>query len=138
MPIREIFAAKGEGYFRDLEHEQLQRALAEGHAVISTGGGIVVREENRRLLRESGRFAVYLHGDVRTLHERITGDANSHISRPNLTNLGGGLEEIEYLLSIRDPLYREVAQLVVETGGRRPEEIAQEILRGCRERGLGG
>lgn len=131
MPIREIFASKGEPLFRDLETKALRKAVAVSGAVISTGGGIVIRPENRRLLQEAGRYVVYLHAKAKTLHARIEGDLNSQHSRPNLTALGGGLAEVEHLLEVRDPLYREVARLVIEVEGRTPSEIAEEILRGC-------
>jgi shikimate kinase len=133
--IRDIFAEQGEEHFRQLESAALYSALATPAAVISTGGGIVMRQTNRDALRASGTPVVYLHAEAKVLVERIEADAHSNANRPNLTGLGGGIAEVEHLLAIRDPLYREVATHVLEVAGRSPEQIAEEVLRGCE--GLG-
>lgn len=124
--IREIFADDGESRFRDLEEAVLAEALAGGECVLATGGGIVMREANRRMLRQSGRAVVYLRAEAAVLYGRIAADQATAANRPNLTSLGGGLEEVAAMLRLREPLYREVAGLVVEAA-RPAEEIVSEI-----------
>lgn len=135
LPIHEIFARQGESRFRDLESIALEQALSMPRSVVSTGGGIIVREQNRVALRQFGRQVVYLYASAATLHARIAGDANSAANRPHLTALGGGLEEVQHLLEIRDPLYREVASVIVDVTILPPSEIAQAILRTCEATG---
>ena len=135
VPIHEIFSRRGESHFRDLESAVLQQALSMPSSVISTGGGIIVREQNRVALRQAGRRVVYLYASAETLHARITGDVNSATNRPHLTALGGGLEEVQHLLAIRDPLYREVAGLVIDVTLLAPAEVAEAILRTCEATG---
>ena len=126
--IRDIFKQDGELRFRDLETQALRHALTLDKHVIATGGGIIVRDENRRFIRQSGQSVVYLRCDAEQLQARIHGDVNTIANRPSLTELGGGIEEIRQLLALRDPLYREVATIVVEAGGRETEDVADDIV----------
>jgi len=89
---------------------ELVRIDAGTRSVIGGGGG-VLREDNRRLLRASGRV-VYLTADVETLWRRLQGDSATAERRPALTV--GGREEIEEVLRVREPLYRSCADLIVE------------------------
>ena len=138
LTIGELFARHGEAHFRDLEAIALGQALSVPNSIISTGGGIVVREQNRDALRNAGRQVIYLYASPETLHDRITADEKSPINRPRLTSLGGGLDEVRHLLEVRDPLYREVANLVIDVTLLTPDEIAYAILRGCEEDGHNG
>lgn len=122
--IKAIFEQEGEGHFRDLEAQALAEALGGPQAVIATGGGVVMRPENRRAIGASGLPVLYLRGEPELLLSRIRGDVATAVNRPNLTALGGGLEEVRQLLTLRDPLYREVATAVLELAGRSPEELA--------------
>ncbi|HEV3146830.1 MAG TPA: shikimate kinase [Gemmataceae bacterium] len=126
--IRDIFANEGETYFRNLEAQVLQDLLSRGPAVIATGGGVVLREENRQRLRSAGKV-VWLTADVDTLGQRLRSDDATWARRPNL--LTGGIVEITELSQQRDPLYRECSTLIVDTAGRSPEEIAEAILPSC-------
>ena len=128
VTIRDIFACIGQPYFQELEVEALEEALATPNAVIATGGGIVMRSENRKRLKEAGQPVVYLAADAQLLHSRIQADANSSANRPNLTKLGGGLAEVQHILALRDPFYREVATIVVDVTLLTPEQVAQQIL----------
>jgi shikimate kinase len=123
--IKEIFAQEGEVGFRDKETAVLRELCARGQAVIATGGGVVLREENRRLLRDHG-FVVWLTANAATLAARIAGDPTTAERRPNLTV--GGQAEIEELLRAREPLYRQSADLEIDTAGRSPELIVETIL----------
>jgi shikimate kinase len=124
--IRDIFATEGEAGFRDKEAASLAELCRLERHVIATGGGVVLRESNRRLLRASGRV-VWLTADIDTLWRRMQADETTAQRRPALSV--GGREEIVQVLRVREPLYRDCADYIVETTGRTPEEIAAEILR---------
>ncbi|WP_146510720.1 shikimate kinase AroL [Thalassoglobus neptunius] len=124
--IAEIFREDGEPHFRELERQQLQRELSREHAVISSGGGAILNEQTRQLMRESGPV-VWLSASVETIVERLKEDAASTGSRPSLT--GEGLvEEVESVLRSRLPLYSEAASFVIETDERTVDEIVDEIM----------
>lgn len=122
MSVSRIFDVMGEEAFRRIESEVLvDLAASEEAAVVSTGGGVPLREENRKALREMG-LVVYLRVDPDTVLERLADDT----SRPLLAG-ADKRERVESLLAIRDPIYRETAQRTVAAAGRSPEEIAREI-----------
>ena len=114
--IPEIFARSGEGHFRDREHRALLAAL-EGKRVITCGGGIVVRPENREVLREVP--TVFLQEDLGILYGR-TRSANRPLR-------AASREEFERRYAERLPLYEEVADLKIAIRARPPGEVAQEI-----------
>jgi shikimate kinase len=122
--IRAIFAEEGEGGFRDKEAAVLVELCGRRRCVVSTGGGVVVREANRVLLRNSG-CVVWLTADAATLWRRLQEDARTGERRPVLTV--GGQAEVEDLLHVRERWYRECAHLAVRTEGRSPEAVADEI-----------
>lgn len=123
--IREIFAAEGEGDFRDKESAVLADLCTRTDAVIATGGGVILRDVNRGLLRRNG-FVAWLTAEPQTLLERIRGDPTTAQRRPALS--GGGLGEIEQLLAVRGPLYRACADVIVPVGALSPEQAADAIL----------
>lgn len=106
--IKEIFEQSGEQTFRDLETDALKQACLLKDHVIALGGGAILREENRKLIKESGLKRIYLRCDPAELYKRIHSDPLTAANRPSLTNLGGGIDEIRSLLVKREPLYREV------------------------------
>lgn len=117
--IKEIFAEDGEGAFRDLE-TQVLRELAQGEPVlVSCGGGVVLRPENRRILREGG-FAVFLKVDP--------AEAKSRISDPSTRPLLGDVEQARKTNEERLPLYEEVADATVDTSGKGVTALAYKIL----------
>ena len=124
--IRALFASEGEAGFRDKESAILAELCRLSRHVLATGGGVVLREANRDLLRASGRV-VWLTADVDTLWRRLQADTSTAERRPALTV--GGREEIDEVLRVREPLYRSCADLIVETAGRSPAEAAADILR---------
>ena len=126
--IAAIFAESGEAAFRDLESQVLADLVRRARAVVSLGGGVVLRSENRVLLRQAGDAVVWLTASPETILRRVAADATTSARRPNLT-AGGGLAEIEQLLRQRLPCYRECATLEVDTEGKTPEDVAAEIVR---------
>lgn len=125
VSIREIFQRHGETGFRDREVAALDRLSQGSAAVLSLGGGAILRPKNRQTILRTGR-AVWLRATPQEHEKRIHGDATTAERRPNLTGRGG-YDEIVAMLTIREPLYREVAQKTVETDQRTPDEIAEEI-----------
>ncbi|MEN9544071.1 MAG: hypothetical protein RLZZ598_904 [Pseudomonadota bacterium] len=110
--IRDYFEREGEDAFRDLEQQVLAELLAPGRpaAVIATGGGAVLRSENRAALR-AGATVVYLRSSPEALHRRLRHDTQ----RP-LLQVSDPRARLRELFAQRDPLYTETAHHVVETG----------------------
>lgn len=109
VPIREYFAAQGEEGFRDLETQALQDCLnSSRNEVIATGGGIVLRPENRELLRQRS-LVFYLRSTPEELARRLRNDSK----RPLLQGVDA-LRKLRELAAQRDPLYRQTAHYVVD------------------------
>jgi shikimate kinase len=126
--IRSIFTDWGETVFRDWEEQILaELTSAFPDAVVATGGGVVLREINRRRIRGFG-LVVWLRADPTELARRLESDERGLADRPALT-LAGTLAEIAQVLEDRIPLYQELADTVMETGGKTPDEVAAAILR---------
>ncbi|QDU22275.1 shikimate kinase [Urbifossiella limnaea] len=126
MSIAAIFAAEGEAGFRDREAAALESLCALPNRVVATGGGAVLRESNRALLKRSG-FVVWLTVTPEVAFERMTADPTTAARRPNLT-AAGGLGELRELIASREPLYRAVADFTCDTGGASPDAAAAAIL----------
>ena len=117
--IPEIFSECGEETFRTIEHEALAAALAEETpCIIACGGGVVVRQENRLLLRDV--ITVFLTEDTSVLYSRTRG--------PGRPLRATSREEFERRYGERLPLYREVADLEVDVDGRQPQLVTEEVL----------
>lgn len=123
--ISDIFAKHGEEYFRNLETAAVEKVCAENGAVIATGGGCLLREENVRLLKSSGKI-VYLRTQFETLLDRLNGDT----SRPLLQ--GDARSKLAALYNARTPIYERAADITVDTDGLTPEEIAEKIYEAVR------
>ncbi len=124
--IREIFAQRGEPGFRALERDVMSALLGGDRLVIAAGGGAVVDPDLRAAIRAAGPV-VWLRASVETIERQIAADDSTHARRPSLTSMGSRAE-IEYLLAIRTPLYRECASITVDVDGRSPEQIVDRIL----------
>ena len=124
--IRSVFEGLGEQAFRDREEALLAELTAEPFKVLATGGGVVLRESNRKALRRFG-FVVWLCADPRVLSRRLQTDPGAVAGRPALTS-AGTLGEIADVLASREALYREVADAVLDTDGRTPAEIVEAVL----------
>jgi shikimate kinase len=125
--IRAIFAESGEPAFRDWEERTIaELTAANPGAILATGGGAVLREANRRRLREFG-FIAWLTADPAELAGRLGADRPGLAERPALTS-AGTLDEIAQVLAARAPLYAGLADAVIATDGRPPCEVAEAIL----------
>lgn len=127
--IADLFEAVGLDGFRLRESELLQDLAQREESVIATGGGCIVREENRDLLRSSG-VTIWLTAQPETLWKRVQHDRKSASRRPALTALSAR-KEIDRLALEREAWYRDVADWTIPTDGRSPEQVADAILRTC-------
>ncbi len=116
-----IFEKEGEEGFRKREVKVIDDLSRRQGVVMATGGGAVADPENRSRLGARG-YVIYLHTTVRQQLDRTERGRN----RPLLEN-GDREKVLEDLMEIRDPLYREIADLTIETDGRRVKEVAAEI-----------
>ncbi|MDQ6959896.1 MAG: shikimate kinase [Mariprofundaceae bacterium] len=121
LSIPEIFARHGEAEFRKLETEALREALAQ-HAVIATGGGVVLSKENRALLKHNAPV-VWLKASPEFLANRIEGDAN----RPLIAS-GNTLGKLQELARIRNPLYEECADFILPRDEMEKQQAMELIL----------
>ena len=122
MPISTLFAERGEEAFRDAETELLRTQLEKSGYIISTGGGMVIREENRQLLREIG-LVVWLRASEEVIFSRV-----SRNSRRPLLQTADPRGTLHALLETREPWYREVADLEIDTGKLSRETGARAVL----------
>ena len=120
MKITDIFKNFGEPFFRNIETEMIRKLADAQNTVISTGGGAVLREENMEALRATG-VVFCLYADAETIISR-TGGSND---RPLLA-VENPLAKIKELLRVRMPFY-EKAGILIDTNGKTPLEVAEEI-----------
>lgn len=125
--INNIFEKNGEEFFRTLETQVSKEISAFDKQIISTGGGIVLKEKNLEYLKQNG-VVFYLKTSVNTLLKRLEGDN----TRP-LLKTDDVKKKLENMLEIRGKLY-EKADVTIETDKLTPEETAKEILRIYNER----
>jgi shikimate kinase len=119
--ITDIFAGKGESYFREVEREVLACELKQDNQVISTGGGAVISSENRRMMRRSG-YVVNLNATPDSILARLGQEAE----RPLLQG-AKNIEYIEKMLSEREPYYAD-SDIRIDTSGKNVEDVVREIL----------
>jgi shikimate kinase len=123
VEIAYIFEKEGEAGFRSRERQAIAELTQMSGIVLATGGGAILAPENRRCLAERG-FVVYLHASVDQQLARTARSGN----RPLLQGVDRRAT-LENLFRIRDPLYREIADLIVNTDGRTTRALAREIER---------
>ena len=116
-----IFEKEGEEGFRKRESKVIDELSSRDGIVMATGGGAVVDPESRSRLGGRG-FVVYLYTSVKQQLERTQRGRN----RPMLEN-GDKEKVLAELMELRDPMYREIADLIVDTDGRRVQTVAREI-----------
>ena len=125
MAIADIFEEKGEAYFRELETELIKSFAGGEPAVISCGGGAVLKEENVRLMKESGKI-VLLTAEPGTIYERVKDSTERPVLNGNMN-----VSYIKDLMEKRRPKYEAAADVTIATDGKTSEEICEEILVIC-------
>ncbi|TXS94304.1 shikimate kinase AroK [Parahaliea maris] len=118
-----IFDVEGEEGFRDREQQVVEEMTQWDNIVLATGGGVVQRPENRRALGSRG-FVIYLHATIEEQVRRTRKDRR----RP-LLQKGDPEAVLRELMALRDPLYREIADHVIDTDGCSPRTVAQRLVR---------
>ena len=117
-----IFEIEGEAGFRQREAALIAELTAREDIVLATGGGAVLSQANRRYLAARGTV-IYLHAPPAALYERVRQDRN----RPLLAT-ADPRARLEELYAVRDPLYREIADIVVDTGRQSAQTLARQLL----------
>ncbi len=121
-----IFELEGELGFRQREACVIDELSQRDHIVLATGGGAILSEENRKLLHQRGT-TIYLQTSVDFQLQRTSRDSK----RP-LLQTENPRQKLEELLVVRDPLYRELADIIVRTDGRHVNAVVNEIVRRIR------
>jgi shikimate kinase/3-dehydroquinate synthase len=122
LTVAELFAQQGEARFRDLESRALAEIACLPQGVVATGGGVVLRETNRVLMRRTG-WVIYLRTSSETLWRRL-----QHTTDRPLLRTESPYETLQTIVQTREPLYQE-ADWVIDTDARTPEEVAEAIVR---------
>ncbi len=131
MTINEIFKQFGEPGFREIETEMIQKLSERKDVIISTGGGAVLKQKNMDALRKQG-VIICLMASPETILKRT-----SHNSNRPLLKVEDPFEKIKELLHFRRPFY-EKADLMIDTEGKTPLQIAEEIIEKIRSQGVKG
>ena len=127
MKVKQIFAEVGEAGFRSIETDVLKEMVFGEPRLVSCGGGVVLADENRSLLKEHG-FVVYL---------KVTAaEAASRISDVSTRPLFGDIDQAERVIQGRLPLYEEVADICIDTNGRGTGSIAREVFKQLKDEGI--
>lgn len=131
--IATLVRDRGEPAFRDEETLVLADLLDRRDGVLSTGGGVVLRPLNRELLRGRGRPVVWLTAPAAVVRDRIASDPATPRRRPALVGPGGTppadlMAEVTAALSMREPLYRECADVAIDTSAEPPDAVARRIV----------
>jgi len=121
--IPEIVSKFGWEKFRDLETEFLADILKKDNTIFDLGGGVVEREENRKLIKDNCTV-VWLKAKPEVIIQRI----KEQMHRPSLTGKSF-TDEVPEVLARREPLYRGLAQIEIDTENKSPEQLAQEIAK---------
>jgi len=134
--IASLVRARGENVFRDEEGVVLAESLERFNGVLSTGGGAVLRAENRELLRRLGRPIVWLTAPAEVVRHRLAADSSTADRRPALAASPSGgliadgdpLAEVESALEQRAPLYRECADVCIDTSIATPAAAVAQVV----------
>jgi shikimate kinase len=117
-----IFELEGEAGFRKREQAIIEELTRIPDIILATGGGAIMDPENRRHLSARGRV-IYLHATVNQQLKRTRRDRN----RP-LLQTADPRAKLEELMAIREPLYREIADVIIETDGKRVRDVVRQII----------
>lgn len=133
--IAAIWEQFGEPEWRRREVETTRELCERDDIVIGLGGGTLMQAGARQAVEACDGLRVYLQASPEVLAERIAGDPQSSATRPNLTNLGGGVDEVRQVLAQRGPMYEAVADRTIDVAALSPEAAAGRIVTWAREVG---
>lgn len=122
MPITEIFEKYGEEQFRNIETDLVKRLQQKNGVIVSCGGGAVLREENRRMMKDSGAI-IWLTAKPETIFERVKYSTDRPILNGRMN-----VEYITELMELRRDCYEVAADFMVSTDGKEIDVICEEIL----------
>jgi len=122
VSISWIFDVEGEKKFRERESKELINSLSASNCVIATGGGVILTEQNRNLLKKG--TVIYLEASIQTQLERTLNDKN----RPLLIESDNKEQTLRELKEIRDPLFEECADITIKEGKNSHNEVVDEII----------
>src|SRR5579885_3614121 len=131
QPASQVLSGYGEARFRQLETEALASAGEQEEVVIATGGGAVIAEGNRRLMRQRG-LTIYLRTSVEVAWQRLAEqiDQAGEAARRPLLGDGNGQQKLAELYRARQPWYEE-ARLQITTDAQTPERVARQVVAGA-------
>lgn len=121
VSVPTIFEIEGEGGFRDRESEVIADLVTSKNLILATGGGAVLREQNRELLKRNGTV-VYLRAPVEELFARTSRDRN----RP-LLQTADPMARLQELFVLRDPLYKETAHVTIDTNRQSVQQLVSDL-----------
>jgi shikimate kinase len=127
VPVATVFEIEGEEGFRRRESGVIAELATRRGCVVATGGGAILSEDNRRVMRSAGTV-VYLRARLESLWERTRHDT----SRPLLAT-PDPRATLAQILEVRDPLYREAAHLIVETGSQSAATLVNRVMAALRQ-----
>lgn len=124
MSIVDIFEKYGENRFREIESKLLEKIVLEDDIIISTGGGIIKIDNNRKLLKKQGNV-VFLNGSIDTLVKNVSNDIHK---RPLLKDSKDLYIKIEELLNERYDKYKESSNIIIDINNKNINEVVSQIL----------
>jgi shikimate kinase len=127
MSIREMVEQGGWDFFREREKAVVRQLPPSSGMIIATGGGILDDEENRQILKQCG-ICVWLTAPVETIMKRMQADRHTNDSRPALCSADDE-SEIAIMLARRDPIYRQAADMIIDTSNKSIDDVVGEIRR---------
>ena len=125
MSINEIFEKHGEQYFRDLESQLVERIMKKGGAVVSCGGGAILREENVLNMKKNGKI-VYFSATPETIFKRVRHSTNRPLLNGNMN-----VEYISELMGKRLLLYEKAADITIVVDEKNKQEVVDELMQIC-------
>ena len=127
--IAQIWGEHGEPYWRENEIAVTQELCQQDNLVIGLGGGTLMQEDARKAVKAAtDTVRIYLKVAPKVLYQRITADSRSSETRPSLTALGDGLDEVIHMLKQREPTYEAVADVVLNVSEMNLQQTVEAVL----------
>lgn len=128
--IAKIWEEHGEPFWRQNEVDATVELCKQDNLVIGLGGGTLMQDGAKQAVEDAtDTVRIYLKASSEVLYRRITGDVRSNETRPNLTSLGGGLDEVAHMLEQRGPTYETVADVVLDMSEMDLNQVTAAVLK---------